>query len=369
MDDRARILIIDDERFYIDVLVGLLRKKYQTFVAKSGKEGLELAQGKHVPDLILLDVLMPDMDGYEVCRQLKADERTRNVPIIFLTVKSEVDDEIRGLEMGAVDYIIKPISPPIVLARVATHLALAKAHCSLQEQNELLEQRVQERTSELARTQDAAIYLMASLAETRDNETGQHIHRTQHYVKTLADTLHAAPGYREYLHEPFVDLLFKSAPLHDIGKVGVPDQILLKPGPLQGEEWEEMKRHAIYGRIAIERVEEDLGKCDFLETAKEIAYTHHERWDGKGYPEGLSEEDIPVSGRLMAVADVYDALISRRVYKPAFSHEKAVEIMRAERGLHFDPQVLDAFLDKQGDFRAIAMRFRDEYLVETDKEK
>ena len=366
MDDRARILIIDDERFYIDVLVGLLRKKYQTFVAKSGKEGLELALNQQAPDLILLDVLMPDMDGYEVCRRLKEDERTRNVPVIFLTVKSEVDDEIRGLELGAVDYIIKPISPPIVLARVETHLALAKARCSLQEQNELLEQRVAERTSELARTQDAAIYLMASLAETRDNETGQHIHRTQHYVKTLAETLRTAPGYREYLDDAYIDLLFKSAPLHDIGKVGVPDHILLKPGPLEGEEWEEMKNHAVYGKIAIERVEEDLGNCDFLETAKEIAYTHHERWDGKGYPEGLKENDIPVSGRLMAVADVYDALISRRVYKPAFTHEKAVEILRGERGAHFDPQVLDAFLARENDFRDIANRFRDEYLTKSD---
>jgi len=364
VDQRARILIIDDERFYIDVLVGLLRKKYQTFVAKSGREGLELAMNQPLPDLILLDVLMPDLDGYEVCRRLKEDERTRHIPIMFLTVKSEVDDEIRGLELGAVDYIIKPISPPIVLARVATHLALARARCSLQEQNELLEQRVAERTSELARTQDAAIYLMASLAETRDNETGQHIHRTQHYVKTLAETLRTAPGYREYLDEAYIDLLFKSAPLHDIGKVGVPDHILLKPGPLQGEEWEEMMRHAVYGKVAIERVEEDLGNCDFLETAKEIAYSHHERWDGKGYPEGLKEDDIPVSGRLMAVADVYDALISRRVYKPAFTHEKAVEILREERGAHFDPQVLDAFLAREDDFRNIASRFRDEYLTE-----
>ncbi len=365
MDDRARILIIDDERFYIDVLVGLLRTKYQTFVAKSGKEGLELAMNHQTPDLILLDVLMPDMDGYEVCRRLKEDERTRNIPIIFLTVKSEVDDEIRGLELGAVDYIIKPISPPIVLARVATHLALAKARCSLQEQNELLEQRVAERTSELARTQDAAIHLMASLAETRDNETGQHIHRTQHYVKTLAETLRAVPGYREHLDDAYIDLLFKSAPLHDIGKVGVPDHILLKPGPLQGEEWEEMKRHAVYGKIAIERVEEDLGNCDFLETAKEIVYTHHERWDGKGYPEGLKGDEIPLSGRLMAVADVYDALISRRVYKPAYTHEKATQILRGERGAHFDPQVLDAFLARENDFRDIANRFRDEYLTES----
>jgi len=366
VDQRARILIIDDERFYIDVLVGLLRKKYQTFVAKSGREGLELAMSQPLPDLILLDVLMPDLDGYEVCRRLKEDERTRHIPIMFLTVKSEVDDEIRGLELGAVDYIIKPISPPIVLARVATHLALARARCSLQEQNELLEQRVAERTLELARTQDAAIHLMASLAETRDNETGQHIHRTQHYVKTLAETLRATPGYREHLDDAYIDLLFKSAPLHDIGKVGVPDHILLKPGPLQGEEWEEMMRHAVYGKIAIERVEEDLGPCDFLETAKEIAYSHHERWDGKGYPEGLSGDDIPLSGRLMAVADVYDALISRRVYKPAFTHDKAVAILRGERGAHFDPQVLDAFLARENDFRDIANRFRDEYLTEED---
>ncbi len=362
MDSREKILIIDDERFYIDVLVELLRENYQTAVAKSGAEGLKVAMGENTPDLILLDVLMSDMDGYQVCKQLKAAQQTKDIPIIFLTVKSEVEDEIRGLELGAVDYIIKPISPPIVRARVETHLALAKAHCSLQQQNHLLEQRVEERTSELARTQDAAIYLMASLAETRDNETGQHIHRTQHYVKTLADVLCTAPGYREYLSEQNRDLLFKSAPLHDIGKVGVPDDILLKPGPLQGEEWEEMKRHSVYGKVAIERVEEDIGPCDFLETAKEIAYTHHERWNGTGYPEGLKETEIPISGRLMAVADVYDALISRRVYKPAYSHDKAVEILRKERGEHFDPDVLDAFLATEDQFKDIAKRFKDEYL-------
>jgi putative two-component system response regulator len=362
MDSRLKILIIDDERFYIDVLVELLREHYQTAVAKSGTEGLKVAMGENTPDLILLDVLMPDMNGYEVCKCLKNDPRTKDVPIIFLTVKNEVEDEIRGLELGAVDYIIKPISPPIVQARVGTHLALAKANCSLQEQNYLLERRVEERTSELARTQDAAIYLMASLAETRDNETGQHIHRTQHYVKTLADVLCNSSAYREYLSDQNRELLFKSAPLHDIGKVGVPDDILLKPGPLQGEEWEEMKRHSLYGRVAIERVEEDIGPCDFLETAKEIAYTHHERWNGTGYPEGLKEDDIPISGRLMAVADVYDALISRRVYKPAYSHEKAVEILRSERGAHFDPEVLDAFLETEGQFKDIARRFKDEYL-------
>lgn len=169
-------------------------------------------------------------------------------------------------------------------------------------------------------------------------------------------------GYREYLSEQNRDLLFKSAPLHDIGKVGVPDDILLKPGPLQGEEWEEMKRHSVYGKVAIERVEEDIGACDFLETAKEIAYTHHERWNGTGYPEGLKEAEIPISGRLMAVADVYDALISRRVYKPAYSHEKAVEILRSERGEHFDPEVLDAFLATEQEFKNIAKRFKDDYL-------
>lgn len=356
------ILIIDDERFCINVLVDLLKDDYSISVATSGTDGLSRIYLNELPELILLDVLMPDMDGYEVCRRLKEDPRSCDIPIIFLTVKSEIEDEILGFRLGAVDYIKKPISPPIVVARVATHLALKHSKESLNQQNRILEEKILERTREISRTQDVAILCLASLAETRDNETGNHIRRTQRYVQLLAYGLRERGRYSDRLSDEYIDLLFKSAPLHDIGKVGVPDRILLKPGSLDGEDWEEMKRHTRYGVEAIERAEASQGSTYFLKLAKEIAGAHHEKWDGSGYPDGLVGTAIPLSGRLMAVADVYDALITKRVYKPAFSHEKSIQTISEGRGTHFEPDILDVFLELQEDFRDIAIRFADEYM-------
>lgn len=356
---KPKILIVDDERFYIDVLVNLLKDEYTIAVAKDGEQALKLAQGSMPPDLVLLDILMPHMDGYEVCRRLKQDRATRDIPVIFLTVKSEVDDEIKGFELGASDYIVKPMSPPIVKSRIKTHIALDHARRELKAQNRVLEQCVEERTREIQQTQDVAIYCLASLAETRDNETGNHIRRTQHYVKLLAKYLQDHPRFRRQIDEEFINLLFKSAPLHDIGKVGVPDRILLHPGKLLGEDWEEMKRHAQYGRDAILTAEEELGSTSFLRLAREVAYCHHECWDGSGYPEGLKGDEIPLSGQLMAIADIYDALISRRVYKEPFSHEKAVTIILEGRGTRFDPEIIDAFISLQGEFVNIANQFTD----------
>lgn len=359
MDSPSKILIIDDERFHLNVIVNLLDDEYKIVVAKSAEKGLEIAKFDPLPDLILLDVLMAGMDGYEVCRRLKAERKTRHIPIIYLTVKGDVADETRGFALGAVDYITKPFSPPIVRARVKTHLALSRALSELEQQNEHLEERIQERTLEITRTQDVAIYCLASLAETRDNETGNHIRRTQCYVRTLAEHLKNQPKFQQTLNDEAINLLYKSAPLHDIGKVGVPDRILLKPGKLSREEWQEMKRHTIYGKEAISRAEQELGSTSFLAYACEIAITHHEKWDGSGYPNGLKGDGIPVSGRLMAIADVYDALISKRVYKPAFSHERAVKIIIEGNGVHFDPDVVDAFLALEQEFVAIAKRFAD----------
>ncbi|MCF6282848.1 MAG: two-component system response regulator [Candidatus Polarisedimenticolaceae bacterium] len=356
---RDKILIVDDESFYIDVLVNLLSDDYNITVAKSGEQALNRADSDSPPDLILLDILMPTMDGYEVCRRLKSQPNTATIPIIFLTVKSEVEDEIKGFNLGASDYIIKPMSPPIVKSRIRTHLALDHAHKKLKAQNKVLEQRVLERTREIQQTQDVAIYCLASLAETRDNETGNHIRRTQHYVKLLAKYLQDHPRFRHRISDEYIDILFKSAPLHDIGKVGVPDRILLHPGKLEGEDWTEMKRHAQYGRDAILTAEKDLGSTSFLRLAREVAYSHHECWDGSGYPEGLKEDDIPLSGQLMAVADVYDALISQRVYKEAFSHEKAVAIIFAGSGTRFDPDIIEAFTILQDEFNNIAKQFAD----------
>lgn len=359
---KPTLLIVDDVVDNIALLSSLLKDEYRTKIATNGEKALKIALADDPVDLILLDIMMPGMDGYQVCEHLKAEERTRNIPIIFLTAMTQTEDEERGLRLGAVDYITKPISPPILLARVRTHLTLKQAQDYLRDQNAILEHKVAERTREIAAVQDVTILAMASLAETRDNETGNHIRRTQNYVRVLAVKLRDHPRFRDVLTDEQIELLYKSAPLHDIGKVGVPDSILLKPGRLTDEEFEVMKRHTIYGRDAIQAAErklDDASMDSFLRFAREIAYSHQEKWDGTGYPEGLSGDDIPFSARLMALADVYDALISRRVYKPAFSHEEAVRIISEGRGSHFDPDVVDAFLGAESDFREIARQFAD----------
>ena len=358
---KPTVLLVDDTPDNIALLSALLKDRYKIKIATNGVKALQIANTAPHPDLILLDVMMPEMDGHETCRRLKAAPETVDIPVIFLTSRIQPEDEELGLSLGAADYITKPISPPIVLARVATQLNLKKARQLLQDQNRHLEHLVEERTRQLVQMQEATILAMASLAETRDNETGNHIRRTQAYVKALAQQLRAHPRFSHVLTDENIELLFKSAPLHDIGKVGVPDRILLKPGRLDPEEFEIMKLHTVYGRDAIHAVESHLGGSNgFLVFAREIAYSHQEKWDGSGYPEGLKGDDIPVSARLMAVADVYDALISRRVYKPAFSHEESVRIMKEGRGSHFDPDILDAFLHIEEAFRTIARQYSDD---------
>lgn len=359
--EKATILAVDDTPDNLLLITGLLKNDYHVRVANGGQRAIKIAQSENPPDIILLDIMMPDVDGYEVCRVLKSDKRTSAIPIIFLTAKTEVEDETRGLELGAVDYITKPISPPIVLARVKTHLALKRMQDFLRDQNAFLESEVKKRTEEIVAIQDVTIHAMASMAETRDNETGNHIRRTQHYVKVLAEKLRAHPRFEKLLNDDkTIELIFKSAPLHDIGKVGIPDAILLKPGKLTPEEFEVMKSHTTLGREAIFHAEKNLGiEVPFLKYAKEIAYSHQEKWDGSGYPEGLSGDDIPISARLMAVADVYDALVSRRVYKEPMPHDDAVKLMLEGKGKHFDPDMIDAFIACQDLFKAIAEKYRD----------
>ena len=358
---QATILVVDDTPDNIFLISGLLRDLYRVKIANCGAKALRIACSQTPPDLILLDIMMPEMDGYQVMSRLQGNALTRDVPVIFLTAKTEVQDEMRGLDLGAMDYITKPISPPILLARVRNHLELKAARDLLRERNFFLEGEVCKRTREVAAVQDVTIHAMASLAETRDNETGKHLRRTQFYLKLLAEKLRHHPRFSAALEsDKTIDLLFKSAPLHDIGKVGIPDAILLKPGRLDPEEFEIMKRHTTLGRDAIVAAEQSLDLAlPFLTYAKEIAYSHQEKWDGSGYPAGLSGDDIPLSARLMALADVYDALISRRVYKAAMSHEQAVAIMREGRGSHFDPDLVDAFLELDGEFQSIAERYRD----------
>ncbi|MGE5271235.1 MAG: two-component system response regulator [Thiohalocapsa sp.] len=354
------ILIVDDAPENLAVLAQALADTYRVKAARDGQGALQIAAGDPPPDLILLDIVMPGLDGFEVCRRLKGEAATAGIPVIFLTARTQIEDEERGFALGAVDYISKPVSPPVVRARVKTHLQLKASNDLLKNQNQFLESEVDRRTHEVRAIQDVAVLAVASLAETRDNETGNHIRRTQFYVRSLAMHLRRHPRFRAELDDAAIDLLYKSAPLHDIGKVGIPDRILLKPGRLTLEEFEIMKTHTTLGLDSIMQAEQRLGSpVGFLRYAKEIALSHQEKWDGSGYPEGRRGEEIPLSARLMAVADVYDALISRRVYKPPFSQEKSLTILSEGRGSHFDPDILDAFLGHTGEFKAIAERFAD----------
>jgi putative two-component system response regulator len=366
-DVKPLILIVDDSPTNLSSISGLLKDQYRIKVANSGERGLKIAQSDTPPDLILLDIMMEGIDGYEVCQRLKADPLTDGIPIVFLTGKSAVEDEEKGLLLGAVDYITKPVSPPILMARVKTHLTLKAAADFLFNHNQFLENEVSKRTRdflavqrEVLAIQDITIMALASLAETRDNDTGNHLRRTQHYIKALAERLKSHPRFSEFLSDSNIELLFKSAPLHDIGKVGIPDHILLKPGRLTTEEFDVMKSHARLGCDSLEKAEQELGMpVAFFRLAKEIAHFHHEKWNGTGYPEGLSGDAIPASARLMALADVYDALISQRIYKVSMSHDLTVSELVKGRGVHFDPDVVDAFLALQDEFQEIAARYAD----------
>ena len=354
------ILIVDDAAENLHVLYELLRPQYRVLAATSGEGGLRVANGELKPDLILLDVMMPGMDGYAVLAKLREAPATRDIPVIFLTALADAGDEERGLQLGAADYITKPISPLVVLARVRTQLEAKQARDGLRNQNALLEAEVARRMAENDLTQRVSIRALAHLAETRDTETGNHIMRTQGYVQRLAIGLRDHPRFSATLTDRYIDLLSRSAPLHDIGKVGIPDYVLLKPGKLDPDEWAIMQTHASLGSDAIEQAEWDIEMpLAFLAAAKEIAHWHHEKWDGSGYPDRLAGDAIPISARLMAIADVFDALISVRPYKTAMSYAEAREIIAAGRGKHFDPDVTDAFLANFDDFVAIAMRYLD----------
>ena len=359
-EPQATILIVDDSPGNLSVLSELLQTQYRVLAATSGASCLRVAGSQPRPDLILLDVMMPEMDGYEVLSRLRQSAATRDIPVVFLTAMSDAKDEEHGLQLGAADYIAKPIKPTVVLARVRTQLEAKQAREWLKDQNAVLEAEVARRMVENELTQRVTIRALAHLAETRDPETGNHILRTQNYVHCMAEGLRRHPRFASFLTQHNIDLLTKSAPLHDIGKVGIPDYILQKPGSLIPAEWEIMKTHAKLGSDAIEHAEADVDKpLDFLILAKEIAHWHHEKWDGSGYPDGLAGDAIPISARLMAVADVFDALITQRVYKHAMSYDEARKIITDGRGKHFDPDMVDAFLADFDAFVAIAKSYRD----------
>lgn len=349
--ESGKILVVDDMKTNITILINTLGPGYDISIAMNGESALAIAASQK-PDLILLDVLMPGMNGYEVCQQLKTREETKDIPVIFITALSEDDNEAEGLKMGAVDYISKPFNPSLVKARVQNHLELKRYRDDLETQ-------VSERTKELAMAKEATIQSLAFLAEFRDVETGSHIQRTKLFVKIIADRLSREEAYRKQLDRNIIDLLQLSAPLHDIGKIGIPDTILLKPGKLTYEEFEEMKKHTIYGADALRKTESILGGTSFLNIARIIAEFHHEKWDGSGYPYGLRSKEIPIFARIMAIADVYDALISLRPYKAAMSHEEARETIFEGANTHFDPLLVEIFRELEGEFKRITAHYID----------
>lgn len=372
---KQRVIAVDDQPDNLLIIEDFLGKTYDIITFGRGQAMVDYFEAGKRADLVLLDIVMPMPDGYALCNWLKGSPMTRDIPVVFLTGLENSEEEAYALSIGAEDFIHKPLSPPVLSARVRNHLALAQARRALQDQNRGLEKlvvertrKIQEQSDELMRrteqlisAQSAIISAFCSLVEARDNETGNHVLRTQHYVLTLCEKLSSHPRFSAELTQTNIPLIFKSAPLHDIGKMAIPDHILLKPGKLTPEEWRIMQQHAQFGADAIAAAEKEIGEgnASFLSYARQIALTHHERWNGKGYPRGLVGDEIPLAGRLMAIADVYDALISRRIYKPPFEHAAAVEMMRKERGEHFDPDILDCMLANSAQFKDIARCFAD----------
>jgi putative two-component system response regulator len=359
---KPTVLIVDDMPDNLSMLGELLLGAgYRVIAANSGPAALRLAAQKPPPDLILLDIMMPGMDGYQVLDRLSAESATRNIPVIFVTARDDPQDEELGLAKGAADYITKPIRPMLVLARIRTQLQAKQVRDWLNSRNAYLEEEALRYAVEKERMQTVSIRALAHLAETRDPETGNHILRTQSYVNLLATLLKDHSRFKEMLTPHYIKMLTLSAPLHDIGKVGVPDDILRKPGSLTPEEWETMKTHTVLGRVAIEKAETDAeGQVEFFKLAKEVAQWHHEKWDGSGYPDGLKGEAIPVSARIMAIADVFDALISRRIYKMSVMVHEAKDTIAAGRNIHFDPDITDVFLANFQEFETIAHRHFDD---------
>ena len=369
---RPTILVVDDIPENLALMGELLRPHYQVRVANSGARALRVATTGPAPDLVLLDVMMPDMDGYEVLRQLRAHPQGRTLPVIFVTAMDTDRDETVGLEIGAVDYITKPVRPPVLLARVRTQLELKQARDQLRDHNRYLELEVSRRMRENEQIKEASLHAMAVLAETRDHETGNHLQRTQAYVEALALQLRRHPEHAQTLSESDCRQIARAAPLHDIGKIGIPDAILQKPGRLTPQEFEVMKRHAAIGGEAIATAmaraaadpslaaPQGPSALSFLEIARQIASCHHEKWDGSGYPAGLSGRQIPLPARLMALADVYDALRCRRVYKDPMPLEQVEAMIEDGRGRHFDPLVVDAYLEVRQTFLEISRRYEDE---------
>jgi len=347
--NKNKIIIVDDDTTNLAVARKIFADKYTVFTVASGGKLLEML-AKVTPDMILLDVEMPEMNGYAVIKTLKDSEKYAAIPVIFLTAKIEPENEMKGLSLGAVDYIYKPFSPELLVKRIETHLLLQAQKQELKRYSTNLECMVQEKTQAVHELKDAILSTVAELVECRDGITGGHIERTQNYLQLLVRSLLEDDIYAEELSQWDMKLFVMSSQLHDVGKISIKDSILQKPGKLTDEEFEEMKKHAAFGKRIIERIEKKTKETAFLQYAKVLAGSHHEKWDGTGYPEGLKGEEIPLQGRLMALADVYDALTNERPYKRAFSHKEAVVIIREGVGKHFDPEIAGVFLKYEHKF-------------------
>jgi putative two-component system response regulator len=358
MDNKNKtIILVDDNPTNLMNGMNVLSTRYSVFTTPSAEKMFTLLE-KHRSDLILLDIEMPEMNGYEAIKILKSKPETSDIPVIFLTGKNETNDELDGLTLGAIDYITKPFVPVLLLKRIEVHLLVESQKRTLESQreelenfNENLQQMVEEKTRTVFELQDSILKTVADLVESRDDITGGHIERTQRGVGILAEALGNHPRYGSEILDCDRKLLLQSSQLHDVGKISISDRILQKPGRLDPEEFEEMKKHTTFGVQIIERIEATTKASDFLKYAKIFAGTHHERWDGKGYPKGLKAEEIPIQGRVMALADVYDALTSVRPYKKAFPHEEAVKIISEGKGTQFDPVLTDLFLEVADKFK------------------
>jgi len=353
--ERKTIFIVDDDVTNLTIGSDTLSDSYNIFTFISGRLLLKKLE-KYMPDMILLDVDMPEMDGYEVIKKIKGDGKTSHVPVIFLTAKNDCESELEGLSLGAIDYIIKPFSPPLLRKRIEVHLLVESQKHELQDFNKNLKRMVEAKTRTVTELQNAILNTMTKLVDRRDDITGGHIDRTQRYMQVLLEKMPDDDQYRDESTTWDMELVVQSTRLHDIGKIAIKDNILLKPGKLTDEEFEVIKTHTSIGEEAITEIENNTTEHKFLEYSKVFAATHHERWDGSGYPRGLKGGETPLLGRAMALVDVYDALVSVRPYKEPFSHEKAVEIISEESGTHFDPGIVDLFLSVSDQFKQIAMQ-------------
>lgn len=351
---KKTIFLVDDDITNLTIGKNALSGDYNVFTLNSGTRLLKMLD-KTMPDMILLDVEMPEMNGYDTIKMIKRKSETADIPIIFLTAKNDSESELEGLSLGAIDYIFKPFSPPLLLKRIEVHLLVESQKKELIHYNDNLQEMVKAKTKTVVELQNAILKTMAELVECRDDVTGGHIERTQNYLKTLINAMTRCHLFAEETSSWDMDIVLQSAQLHDVGKISIKDSILLKPGRLTQEEFEKIKEHTLMGEKIITEIEKSTSEQAFLKYAKILAGTHHEKWDGSGYPFGLRGQAIPLLGRLMAIADVYDALVSERPYKKAFTHEEAAAIISEGSGTHFEPVLVELFLSVSDEFKKIAV--------------